>query len=330
MSYILDALKKAGQQRPQGQGPDLFTTQGPLPPAPRRPAGALLFAVAGACVAAVVVWAWLGRGGPREQRPADEHPVAASPAIPVDRGVPPAPPVVGEAPRAGAAVAPRPVRRPATASPPRAAAEPNPAPPPAPAPAAAVTEPPAREEPPAGPAVAAAPAPPAASPAPVPTAVPVASPGEGAAALPGTPGTPETQPPPPAPGVSIAPAPAAVPAAPAPAGAAPETAAPETAAPAAAAPEPAAAPAPAPAEEPQPDGAVHALAELPPTVRADLPELTISGHVWSDETALRLLTVQDRIVHEGEEAAPGVRLESITPDGAVFVHRGWRFRVPGY
>jgi hypothetical protein len=37
--------------------------------------------------------------------------------------------------------------------------------------------------------------------------------------------------------------------------------------------------------------------------------------------------VQDRIVREGGEAAPGVRLEEITQTGAIFTVRGWRFRT---
>ena len=68
---------------------------------------------------------------------------------------------------------------------------------------------------------------------------------------------------------------------------------------------------------------------LPQDVRASLGKLAVSGHVWSEEPGLRMLTVSDRIVREGQEAAPGVRLLEITQEGAVFTARGWRFRVAG-
>jgi general secretion pathway protein B len=81
------------------------------------------------------------------------------------------------------------------------------------------------------------------------------------------------------------------------------------------------------ADAPPEDGRVVSIDELPESVRKDLAKFVVSGHVWSEEPALRLLTVQDRIVREGGEAAPGVRLEEITQTGAVFTVRGWRFRT---
>lgn len=83
-------------------------------------------------------------------------------------------------------------------------------------------------------------------------------------------------------------------------------------------------------EAPPADGRVLSLSELPSAVRAQLPKLQVSGHVWSEEAALRLLTVDDRLLHEGGEAAPGVRLQEITAEGALFVYKGWRFRVAGF
>ena len=88
------------------------------------------------------------------------------------------------------------------------------------------------------------------------------------------------------------------------------------------------APAPvAPEEAPPADGRVLDLAELPAPIRAGLPKLVVSGHVWSEDPSVRLLSVDDRLLHEGAEAAPGVSLLEITPAGAVFDFKGWRFRV---
>jgi len=85
----------------------------------------------------------------------------------------------------------------------------------------------------------------------------------------------------------------------------------------------------APEEKPPADGRVLELAELPATISAELPKLLVSGHVWSEEPSMRLLSVDDRLLREGGEAAPGVSLQEITPEGAVFVFKGWRFRVAG-
>jgi general secretion pathway protein B len=86
---------------------------------------------------------------------------------------------------------------------------------------------------------------------------------------------------------------------------------------------------PASEQAPPADGRALDLSELPASVRAELPKLLVSGHVWSEESSLRLLSVDDRLLHEGGEAAPGVSLLEITPEGAVFVFKGWRFRVGG-
>jgi general secretion pathway protein B len=82
-------------------------------------------------------------------------------------------------------------------------------------------------------------------------------------------------------------------------------------------------------ETPPADGRVLDLAEVPAPIRAKLPKLLVSGHVWSEEPSMRLLSVDDRLLHEGDEAAPGVSLREITPEGAVFVFKGWHFRVAG-
>lgn len=137
------------------------------------------------------------------------------------------------------------------------------------------------------------------------------------------------------PATSAAPAPAAVPAAPVPTAPAPVIASTSaTTVSHEAGDEGLSAPAPVPQasafeELPPADGRVLDLAELPASIRAGLPALLVSGHVWSEEPSLRLLSVDDRLLREGGEAAPGVSLREITPAGAVFAFKGWRFRVDG-
>lgn len=161
---------------------------------------------------------------------------------------------------------------------------------------------------------------PAAPPAPVVAQAPVPMPTP--APAPAVPPADALQPPPPP--VVAAPAPAPVaprPPAPAakPAPAAPP--APKATASAVAAPK-ASAPAPA-ASAAQPAERILNPAEVP-----DLPKLAISGGVYSDNPAQRMLIVGGQVVNEGAVLAPGVVLEQIRPKSALLRFRGLRVAVP--
>ncbi len=88
---------------------------------------------------------------------------------------------------------------------------------------------------------------------------------------------------------------------------------------------PAAAPAPAAsANVPR----VVAQSDLPPDVQRDLPKLAISGGVYSENVAQRMLIVGGQVVNEGSEVAPGLVLEQIRPKTAVLRFRNLRYAVP--
>ena len=70
---------------------------------------------------------------------------------------------------------------------------------------------------------------------------------------------------------------------------------------------------------------VLSMAELPSSVRAELPAMTISVHAYSGDPAGRLLGVGNRILREGDFLAPGVKLVEITPEGIVLDYKGFRF-----
>lgn len=67
--------------------------------------------------------------------------------------------------------------------------------------------------------------------------------------------------------------------------------------------------------------------ELPADVLRDLPRLAISGGVYSDNPAQRMLIVNGQVVGEGAEPAPGVVLEQIRAKTAVLRYRGHRYGV---
>ncbi|HEY6611664.1 MAG TPA: general secretion pathway protein GspB [Pseudomonas sp.] len=93
--------------------------------------------------------------------------------------------------------------------------------------------------------------------------------------------------------------------------------------PLAAMPRPSAAPASA---LPAPPSRVLAFYELPPAVRERIPALAISGFSYVEEPDLRMAVINDRVLRQGESAAPGITLERIASDGVVLSFSGYRFR----
>ncbi|WBY01723.1 general secretion pathway protein GspB [Ramlibacter tataouinensis] len=79
-------------------------------------------------------------------------------------------------------------------------------------------------------------------------------------------------------------------------------------------------------------GAEASLAKAEPgissTVPAGAPALAISGGVWSQNPAQRMLIVNGQVFSEGSELAPGVRLQEVKPQRAVLEFRGQRYSVP--
>ena len=69
------------------------------------------------------------------------------------------------------------------------------------------------------------------------------------------------------------------------------------------------------------------LAELPEDLRRQLPALSISGAVYSDNPGQRLLLINSQVLPQGSVLAPDLTLEEIQPHSAVLRFRGTRFRV---
>ncbi len=74
-----------------------------------------------------------------------------------------------------------------------------------------------------------------------------------------------------------------------------------------------------------PNGKIIEMSELPLSIRQKLPDLSISGHFYEISPSSRIITVGGRTLHEGASVGPGVKLERITPDGAIFSCDGYRF-----
>jgi general secretion pathway protein B len=89
--------------------------------------------------------------------------------------------------------------------------------------------------------------------------------------------------------------------------------------------------APAPLEPPGPKPApgsrVLRIDQLPIEVRRDVPKISATGYVDSAGTGMRVVSINERSLQEGDELIGGMRLEQIAPDHVLFSFRGYRFRV---
>ncbi|MDP2017987.1 general secretion pathway protein GspB [Hydrogenophaga sp.] len=74
---------------------------------------------------------------------------------------------------------------------------------------------------------------------------------------------------------------------------------------------------------------VPTFGELSPEARAQLPNVNVNGSTYSKNPALRTLIANGKVVQEGQDIAPGLRLETIGPRNAVLNHQGLRYSI-GY
>lgn len=81
-----------------------------------------------------------------------------------------------------------------------------------------------------------------------------------------------------------------------------------------------------PADLPRPPA--RSLAELEPELRAALPAMTFSFHVFSANPERRSIIINERRMGEGTEVAPGWWLEEITAQGVVLAGAGERVYIP--
>ena len=54
--------------------------------------------------------------------------------------------------------------------------------------------------------------------------------------------------------------------------------------------------------------------------------MTVSVHAYSGNPKDRLVGINNRMLREGDELAPGLKLEQITSEGMIFGYKGYSFR----
>jgi general secretion pathway protein B len=71
---------------------------------------------------------------------------------------------------------------------------------------------------------------------------------------------------------------------------------------------------------------VISMAELPLALQQELPAMTISVHAYSGNPRDRMVGINNRMLREGDDVVPGLKLEQITPEGMIFGYKGYSFR----
>ncbi len=61
------------------------------------------------------------------------------------------------------------------------------------------------------------------------------------------------------------------------------------------------------------------------TWQAELPTIVIAGYI-RDEQGASLAMINEKLVREGDEVEPNLRLEKILSDGSLFSYKGYQFR----
>jgi general secretion pathway protein B len=71
---------------------------------------------------------------------------------------------------------------------------------------------------------------------------------------------------------------------------------------------------------------VMAAGELPPLIQQEIPDMSISFLVYSNNPKDRRVMINNVMLHQGDFIVHGVGLEQITPDGVIISYKGYRFR----
>ena len=68
------------------------------------------------------------------------------------------------------------------------------------------------------------------------------------------------------------------------------------------------------------------MAELPNSIQQEIPVMAIQLHSYSSKPSNSIVSINSRMMKEGESLKPGLKLEQITPDGVIFSYKGYRFQ----
>jgi general secretion pathway protein B len=82
--------------------------------------------------------------------------------------------------------------------------------------------------------------------------------------------------------------------------------------------------------ETEPETNVLELSQLPSEIKKKLPDMSISGHIYSNNPGSRIVNINGYIIREGENVIDGLKVEEITMSGVILNYQGFRFRMRAF
>jgi general secretion pathway protein B len=69
------------------------------------------------------------------------------------------------------------------------------------------------------------------------------------------------------------------------------------------------------------------LRDLPLNIQNEIPTVTVGGYIYSAKREECQLLINKLLLHEGEQVAPGLKLERMLPHSAILNYKGYRYRI---
>jgi general secretion pathway protein B len=82
-----------------------------------------------------------------------------------------------------------------------------------------------------------------------------------------------------------------------------------------------------PAKAASAEARIYTQSELPDEIRRQLPQIVVSGSIYSATPANRFLVINGQVFHEGDKLAPELWLEQIKLKAAVLRFKGYRYGI---
>jgi general secretion pathway protein B len=70
--------------------------------------------------------------------------------------------------------------------------------------------------------------------------------------------------------------------------------------------------------------------QLPESVRKELPDIYIKGHIYSNDPLSRIVNINGIIIREGDTVTDGLKVEKITLSGIILDYQGVRFHMRAF
>jgi general secretion pathway protein B len=87
-------------------------------------------------------------------------------------------------------------------------------------------------------------------------------------------------------------------------------------------------PTPKPAPQPQQPPIrekTPVLGDAPASMQREMPGISLSFLVYSDNAAERMVSINGKMMREGQQISEDTKLDEITPNGVILNYRGYRF-----